>query len=446
MDQMLRFAVWNSYCLGYHYKKGLRNWEYAKIYQKIEPPKIVVGGMMSRNWVRNMNKKRRNNAAAQRRANLPNGSGPIRPQMPKRRMQQPRQQVQISLAPQPPVQSVNHQNQRVPRPTRPMTAPQQQMVPVQTPPPMYQPQSQTMMQAQPHYPMATQPMYRPQTAPQQQFRPMHQAQMPMYRPTNQPINYNPRRQQLPQPIIYQQQHQINITNHPQRPPMRNPIPTPSNPQQVAQPAVNVTGRARAKQPVSSNKATVNGTTGLSKAQKRRLRTQRLMNGVSGTKKQLPVVSKQTPTTKAKSVQSTPSLSAETPIQTPMQAPVQFQSRSHVPTTQLIELDADTNANAKQEPKLSKAQKRKLRKQKKTKNGVVTQQQAPSICSSVGPTKPPMPNNPSAIYGSRPIKPPMSNSKSKSKAKAKPAGIVQSEPKMSKAQKRKMRKNKLKNAA
>lgn len=222
--------------------------------------------------------------------------------------------------------------------------------------------------------------------------------------------------------------------------MRNPIPTPSNPQQVAQPAVNVTGRARAKQPVS-NKATVNGTRGLSKAQKRRLRTQRLMNGVSGTKKQLPVVSKQTPTTKAKSVQSTPSLSAETPIQTPMQAPVQFQSRSHVPTANLIELDADTNA--KQEPKLSKAQKRKLRKQKKTKNGVVTQQ-APSICSSVGPTKPPMPNNPSAIYGSRPIKPPMSNSKSKSKAKPKAEG--KSEPKLTKAQKRKMRKNKLKNAA
>merc|ERR1712154_139167 len=154
-------------------------------------------------------------------------------------------------------------------------------------------------------------------------------------------------------------------------------------------------------------------------------------------------SKQTPTTKAKSVQSTPSLSAETPIQTPMQAPVQFQSRSHVPTAQLIELDTDTNA--KQEPKLSKAQKRKLRKQKKTKNGVVTQQ-APSICSSVGPTKPPMPNNP--VYASRPIKPPMSNSKSKSKAKAKPvaAGNVQSEPKLSKAQKRRMRKNKLKNAA
>jgi len=225
--------------------------------------------------------------------------------------------------------------------------------------------------------------------------------------------------------------------------MRNPIPTQTTPHQVAQPAVNVTGRARAKQPVSNNKATVNGTTGLSKAQKRRLRTQRLMNGVKGTKKQLPVVSKQTPTTKAKSVQSTPSLSAQTPIQTPMQAPVQFQSRSHVPTAQLIELDADTNGNAKQEPKLSKAQKRKLRKQKKTKNGVVTQQ-APSICSSVGPTKPPMPNNP--VYGSRPSKPPMSNSKSKSKAKAKAAGIVQSEPKMSKAQKRKMRKNKLKNAA
>lgn len=221
--------------------------------------------------------------------------------------------------------------------------------------------------------------------------------------------------------------------------MRNPIP----PQQVAQPAVNVTGRARAKQPVSNNKATVNGTTGLSKAQKRRLRTQRMMmNGGKAPKKQLPVVSKQTPTTKAKSVQSTPSLSAETPIQTPMQAPVQFQSRSHVSTANLIELDA--GSNAKQEPKLSKAQKRKLRKQKKTKNGVVTQQ-APSICSSVGPTKPPMPNNP--VYASRPIKPPMSNSKSKS-SKAKPvaAGNVQSEPKLSKAQKRKMRKNKLKNAA
>lgn len=220
--------------------------------------------------------------------------------------------------------------------------------------------------------------------------------------------------------------------------MGNPIP----PQQVAQPAVNVTGRARAKQPVSNNKATVNGTSGLSKAQKRRLRTQRMMmNGGKAPKKQLPVVSKQTPTTKAKSVQSTPSLSAETPIQTPMHTPVQFQSRSHVPTANLIELDA--GSNAKQEPKLSKAQKRKLRKQKKTKNGVVTQQ-APSICSSVGPTKPPMPNNP--VYASRPIKPPMSNIKSKSKAKPVAAGNVQSEPKLSKAQKRKMRKNKLKNAA
>lgn len=222
--------------------------------------------------------------------------------------------------------------------------------------------------------------------------------------------------------------------------MRNPVP----PQQVAQPAVNVTGRARAKQPVSNNKATVNGTTGLSKAAKRRLRTQRMMmNGGKAPKKQLPVVSKQTPTTKAKSVQSTPSLSAETPIQTPMQAPVQIQSRSHVPTTNLIELDAGTIA--KQEPKLSKAQKRKLRKQKKTKNGVVTQQ-APSICSSVGPTKPPIRNNPIPVNQSRPMKPPMSNSKSKSKAKPVAAGNVQSEPKLSKAQKRKMRKNKLKNAA
>merc|ERR1712154_597607 len=107
-----------------------------------------------------------------------------------------------------------------------------------------------------------------------------------------------------------------------------------------------------------------------------------------------------------------------PIQTPMQAPIQFQSRSHITTTDLIELDA------KKEPKLSKAQKRKLRMQKR-KNGVV-QQQTPSICSSAGPTKPPMPNN-------------------KSKAKAsKPAG--KSEPKLSKAQKRKMRKNKMKNAA
>merc|ERR1711937_348506 len=101
---------------------------------------------------------------------------------------------------------------------------------------------------------------------------------------------------------------------------------------------------------------------------------------------------------------------------------------------LIELDAGTNA--KPEPKLSKAQKRKLRKQKK-KNGVVTQQ-APSICSSVGPTKPPIRNNPVPVNQSRPMKPPMSNSKSKSKAKPVAAGNVQSEPKLSKAQKRKMR--------
>merc|ERR1711878_185045 len=45
MDQMLRFAVYNSYWLGYHYKKGLKNWEYNHIYQQIDAPKISVGGM-----------------------------------------------------------------------------------------------------------------------------------------------------------------------------------------------------------------------------------------------------------------------------------------------------------------------------------------------------------------------------------------------------------------
>merc|ERR1712062_588414 len=48
MDQMLRFAVWNSYNLGYHYKKGLRNWEYQRIYRWVEPPKVVVGSRFNR--------------------------------------------------------------------------------------------------------------------------------------------------------------------------------------------------------------------------------------------------------------------------------------------------------------------------------------------------------------------------------------------------------------
>ena len=431
MDQMLRFAVWNSYCLGYHYKKGLRNWEYAKNYQRIEAPKVVVGGMMNRNRV-SLNKKTKNNAAVRPRVNLSNNqTRPIRPQRPQQRMQQPRQQVAIPMA-TPQVQPMNQPQQQQSRFPRPIM-PRQQMVP-QSPSPMHQPrpqqpmyQSRPMMQPMTQYPMATQqPMYRPQP---QQFQPMHQAQRPMYQPTNQPM-----RQQMPQRPRQQQQQITNNAQVPQQ--RRNPIPTQSTPQQVAQPTVNMNGRA--KQPVS-NKATVNGTKGLSKAQKRRLRTQRMMNGVKAPKKQLPVVSKQTPTTKAKSVQSTPSLSAETPIQTPMQAPIQFQSRSHITTTDLIELDADTKANAKNEPKLSKAQKRKLRMQKR-KNGVV-QQQTPSICSSAGPTKPPMRNN--SIKRSGPVKPPMSNNKSKAKA-SKPAG--KSEPKLSKAQKRKMRKNKMKNAA
>merc|ERR1712066_267485 len=207
--------------------------------------------------------------------------------------------------------------------------------------------------------------------------------------------------------------------------MRAPV-IESKAKRVAKPAVNVTGRAKAK-----------ASTGLSKAQKRRLRMQKNKNGVQTQQKvetkqvkQLPMISNTI------SSQSTPSISAETPLQTPIPAPIQqFQPRAHIPIPSTLSVQLDVNMHSG--PKLSKAQKRRLRMQKrKTLNGTNSEtivQQAKSVSS--GPTKPPMPNNPSKLVQSGPIKPPMSNKKCKKTA-------VKVEPKLSKAQKRRMRKNKM----
>merc|ERR1712228_997659 len=136
MDQMLRFAVWNSYWLGYHYKKGLRQWEYEQIYQRMDAPKISVGGMFDR-------KKMANNAKCAVR--------PIRteqavwqrnkPQMSNQQMRQYQQPMIRPPSPQIPQypnqpqivyqqprytqqQQAIHPNQ-MPLPQRPRYAPQQ---------------------------------------------------------------------------------------------------------------------------------------------------------------------------------------------------------------------------------------------------------------------------------------------------------------------------------
>eukprot|EP01084_Bolivina_argentea_P056235 102959_1 len=44
MDQMLRFAVWNSYCQGYHWNKDVESSQQRNIYKRVNPPKLTVYG------------------------------------------------------------------------------------------------------------------------------------------------------------------------------------------------------------------------------------------------------------------------------------------------------------------------------------------------------------------------------------------------------------------
>eukprot|EP00483_Globobulimina_turgida_P000246 UN00246 len=42
MDQLLRFAVYNSFCRGYHWRKDINPRERNQIYKSVYPPKIIV--------------------------------------------------------------------------------------------------------------------------------------------------------------------------------------------------------------------------------------------------------------------------------------------------------------------------------------------------------------------------------------------------------------------
>lgn len=390
MDQMLRFAVWNSYNLGYHYKKGLRNWEYERIYRWVEPPKVVVGSRFNRRrnaiqlkTVKKSKPIQQTNGAIMQKAAKPMVTG------------RPRAQTQPKVQNIP--KAVRRTNAQATAATKPKAEKRTKTTP--------KPNGKLS-------PNAT-PFLANQSPPRQ---------------TQQNItSKRAGSKYTPQPPIISRQLSGEHLQPTQM--MRAPV-IASKAKRVAKPAVNVTGRAKAK-----------ASTGLSKAQKRRMRMQKNKNGVQTQQKvetkqvkQLPMISNTI------SSQSTPSISAETPLQTPIPAPIQqFQPRAHIPVLSTLSVQLDVNMLSG--PKLSKAQKRRLRMQKRknsngTNSGTVVQQ-AKSVSS--GPTKPPMPNNPSKLVQSGPIKPPMSNKKCKKTA-------VKVEPKLSKAQKRRMRKNKVKNAA
>merc|ERR1712228_785683 len=133
--------------------------------------------------------------------------------------------------------------------------------------------------------------------------------------------------------------------------------------------------------------------------------QRKKSGIS--EKVQKEVSKRTHAIMATYVQSSPSISAETPNQTPMKGPVPNNSR--IPTTKLSQ---------ENEPKLSKAQKRKLRMQK----------------GKNRPTRPPMTSNKTVQSG--PTRPPLPNRNS-----IKPS-VEKNDEKLSKAQRRKRRKKRM----
>merc|ERR1712087_536787 len=201
--------------------------------------------------------------------------------------------------------------------------------------------------------------------------PLPQAQRPRYAPQQRQVaNMNP----------------VNAMNGRSRLPNK-PITTPPIQQRPATNSLAMTGRAKSqnttKKVSNPPKTNVNGTatTTLSKAQKRKLRMQRKKSGIS--EKVQKEVSKRTHAIMATYVQSSPSISAETPNQTP------------IPTS--------TKLSQENEPKLSKAQKRKLRMQK----------------GKNRPTRPPLPNRNS-------VKP----------------SIEKNDEKLSKAQRRKLRKKRM----
>merc|ERR1712087_76478 len=216
--------------------------------------------------------------------------------------------------------------------------------------------------------------------------PLPQAQRPRYAPQQRQVaNMNP----------------VNAMNGRSRLPNK-PIITPPIQQRPATWALAMTGRAKSqnttKKVSNPPKTNVNGTatTTLSKAQKRKLRMQRKKSGIS--EKVQKEVSKRTHAIMATYVQSSPSISAETPNQTP------------IPTS--------TKLSQENEPKLSKAQKRKLRMQK----------------GKNRPTRPPMTSNKTVQSG--PTRPPLPNRNS-----IKPS-VEKNDEKLSKAQRRKRRKKKI----
>merc|ERR1712087_529057 len=225
--------------------------------------------------------------------------------------------------------------------------------------------------------------------------PLPQAQRPRYAPQQRQVaNMNP----------------VNAMNGRSRLPNK-PIITPPIQQRPATNSLAMTGRAKSqnttKKVSNPPKTNVNGTatTTLSKAQKRKLRMQRKKSGIS--EKVQKEVSKRTHAIMATYVQSSPSISAETPNQTPMKGPIPNNSR--IPTTKLSQ---------ENEPKLSKAQKRKLRMQK----------------GKNRPTRPPMTSNKTVQSG--PTRPPLPNRNS-----IKPS-VEKNDEKLSKAQRRKLRKKRM----
>merc|ERR1712130_518678 len=153
---------------------------------------------------------------------------------------------------------------------------------------------------------------------------------------------------------------------------------------------------------------------LSKAQKRKLRMMRRKNGIKSEKMQKEV-NKKTHAIMTTYTTPTPSISAETPYQTPMQAPVQ--NNYHIPPIKQLN---DTN-----ETKLSKAQKRRLRMQKRKNN--VNEIRVQSKPKQKTVTSQSRPSN---------LKPPLRNRNSIMPT------VEKNDEKLSKAQKRKRRKKKM----
>jgi len=177
----------------------------------------------------------------------------------------------------------------------------------------------------------------------------------------------------------------------------------------------IAGRPKSKKPTGFIGSGLGlPTVTLSKAQKRKLRMMRRKNGIKSEKMQKEV-NKKTHAIMTTYTTPTPSISAETPYQTPMQAPVQ--NNYHIPPIKQLN---DTN-----ETKLSKAQKRRLRMQKRKNNVNETKVQSKPKQKTV--TSQSRPSN---------LKPPLRNRNSIMPT------VEKNDEKLSKAQKRKRRKKKM----